>query len=91
MKNSFYFLINNNFKYEEIDQIMKSIMNLYGNYNYQIKSVNDKFINNLIEQNMDYEAGIAKTSKYFIFSENIPFELTGIIEKKLDAHYWIIV
>lgn len=34
MKNSFYFLINNNFKYEEIDQIMKSIMNLYGNYNY---------------------------------------------------------
>lgn len=37
---------------------------------------------------MDYEAGIAKTSKYFIFSENIPFELTGIIEKKLDAHYW---
>ena len=87
MKNSFYFLINNNFKYEEIDQIMKSIMNLYGSYNYQIKTVNNKFINDLIEQNMDHEAGMARASKYFIFSENIPFELTGIIEKKLNAHY----
>ncbi|MBR4315824.1 MAG: hypothetical protein IKP65_02475 [Alphaproteobacteria bacterium] len=87
MKNSFYFLINNNFNYEEIDSIMKSITNLYGKYDYQIKTINDKFINDLIEQNMDHEAGIAKTSKYFIFSENIPFELTGLIEKKLNAHY----
>lgn len=87
MKNNSYFLISNDIEYKKIDQTMKSIMNLYGKYDYQINRVDNKFINDLIEQKMDHEAGIAKTSKYFIFSKNIPFELIGIIEKKLNAHY----